>query len=419
MESSVSPGEARLLKLGRDVTSTLDLQAVLDASFRAIRELIEFDGGAIALREGDHLRLAATDPPATSEALKVRLPLGQGITGSIAVTGEPEYLPDIERDRRVYPEGRKRATSPGVRSWFGVPLIMHGDPIGVLSIDAMRVDAFPQRDRTLLVAFVPTITAAVQNALLFNRELQAIDELREAERLKDDFLAVVSHELRTPLTSIAGLAETLILRAGRLDHQLIEEFGQRIAGAAHRLERIISDVLNISQIERGALQVTLAPTPLPDVIRQVVQEAGSTPHEITLAIDSRLPHVTADPDRIHQIIGNLIDNARKFSPPGSPIHIEARLEGDRVAVRIRDHGSGVPSEALPRIFDRFYQVHRAATRETGGLGIGLYLVKHLTERMGGEVGVSSVVGKGTTFTVLLRRADVRIDLDATEASRSA
>lgn len=392
-----------LLDLSRDVTGSLDLQEVLDKSLRALRQLIDFGGGAIQLIEDDALVAAATDPPASEDAKNLRIPVGQGVSGAIAKTCEPIYIPDITADPRVHWRGRLDGVSVGVRSYFGAPLIMRGQPIGVVQIDAPAVDAFPTTARALVLAFLPTIAAAVQNAKLYEEEQLTVAELREAERLHADFLAVVSHELRTPLTSLSGFASLLAERMDSLDHDLIVECGQRIYRAGQRLERLIADILDLSRIEHGVLRTEVAPVELEPLVREVALDVSES-HTVKLELEENLPRVLADADRLRQVLANLIGNAAKFSPRGSTIRVEARRHGDVVDLRVIDRGRGIAAEKLDRIFTRFFQVEPAATRQQGGLGIGLYLVKHLCERMGATVSVESEVGKGSTFTVSFRRA---------------
>jgi GAF domain-containing protein len=182
----VDPADPRLfIELSREVTGAPTLQEVLDRSFTALRRLVDFAGGALQLIEDDHLVAAATDPPASPEALTVRIPVGQGVSGRIAADGEPIYISDITTDERVHPEGRKRGLSPGgVRSYFGAPLIMDGAPIGVVQIDSPEVDAFSLEDRTRVLTFLPTIAAAVQAHRLRGGAAAAADADALRERLR-------------------------------------------------------------------------------------------------------------------------------------------------------------------------------------------------------------------------------------------
>lgn len=393
-----------LLELARDVTATLDLQEVLDRTFAALRRLIDFGGGAIQLVEEDVLVAVATDPQATSEALTVRIPVGQGVSGGIAATGEPCYIPDIWDDPRVHPEGRSKGVSDGVRSYFGAPLILHGRPIGVVQIDSPRADAFPPDVRARVLGFLPTVAAAVQNAQLYEREREAIERIRETERLHRDFLLVVSHEFRTPLTSIVGFGYTLANHARALDEAAVADMGERMWRAGRRIERMMGDLLDLSHIERGTFRVEIHPTDVAATLGECVHEQQGDEHPIELSLEPSLPHVVADPERLHQVIGNLVSNARKFSPHGTPISVRATHQADRVAIEVADRGPGIPPEFHERIFERFFQIDPASTRGKEGLGVGLHLVRELCDRMGATVSVESEPGRGARFTIRLLRA---------------
>jgi signal transduction histidine kinase len=390
-----------LLELGRAVTSSLDLQKVLDTSFSALRRLVTFGGGSIQLIEDDALIPVATVPPMTAEAKLVRIPVGTGISGRIAATGESIYIPDIFEDPRVPPPAARKGVSRGVRSYFGVPLIMHGHPVGVLQIDSDEVDAFSPDTRACVLMLVPTIAAAVQNALLFDRERAAVQRLQETEQLQRDFVAIVSHELRTPITTVSGFGFTLAEQAASLDTELIADIGQRIWRASRRLERVMGDLLDLSQIERGTLSAEPEPTDIEPIIRQSVREQSNDSHPIEVDLDGPLPKAMVDGDRLHQIVGNLLSNARKFSPERTSIHVVARAEGDAIALTVEDHGRGIPRELMTRVFDRFFQAESATNRTADGLGIGLYLVKELCDRMDATIEVESTIGEGTRFTARL------------------
>jgi two-component system, OmpR family, sensor histidine kinase KdpD len=393
-----------LLWLATRITRTLDLQEVLDESLSAMRALAQFGGGAIQLIEEGMLTAAATDPPMSPEARTVRIPVGQGVSGTIAATGEPVYIADIAEDPRVHPEGRRKGVSAGVRSYFGVPLIAHGEPIGVLQIDAPAVDAFDARTRALVLAFCPTISAAVQNAHLYEQEREATRRLLEAEQLKEDFVSIVSHELRTPLTAMRGFAETLARHHAELTPDRVGQIADRIVDSGGRLQRLIDDLLYASQLERGVVPIDIRRTEVAPVLEAVRRDVD-VEQPLVVDVDDDAPAVLVDPDRLHQVVANLVGNAAKFSPPGEPIDVAAREVGDRVELSVQDRGHGVPSEAQTAIFDLFYQVEAAATRTAGGLGIGLYVVKRLCDAMDAEVEVTAPPDGGTRITVALRRAD--------------
>jgi diguanylate cyclase (GGDEF)-like protein/PAS domain S-box-containing protein len=167
-----------LLDCARDVSACLDLDSVLERAFLALRKVVDFSGGSIQLVEGDAVRLAATDPPAPPEAMSASVPVGKGISGTIAATGEPRYLPDITIVAAVQANASRNATSGGVRSWYGVPLLAEGRVIGVLQVDSTRVDAFDEQDRLLVLSFASVVASAVQTARLFAMELSMMTEDR-------------------------------------------------------------------------------------------------------------------------------------------------------------------------------------------------------------------------------------------------
>jgi signal transduction histidine kinase len=402
--ADIADDSRALFDLASHVTSTLDLQEVLDRSLAGLRRLVTFGGGSIQLLGEEGLALAASDPAAPPEAYALRVPVGHGVGGRIVESGEPIYIPDVAGDDRVPPPSQ-RALSEGVRSYFGVPLILAGHPIGIVQIDSPERDGFSPRARGLLVAFAPVIASAVQNARLFGRELATVDELVAARQLKNDFLAMVSHELRTPLTSLTGFAELLEQRADTLSPEMVAEFGRRMWRSSRWLSRMIGDLLDLSQIERGTLLMEVTAIDIVDVVKEVAAVDARDRRQILTSTEPGLPPVSADPQRIRQVLGNLLSNARKFSPPGTRIDIDARRVGERVAVTVSDHGRGIPPEQLDRIFGSFVQVDQTNTRAAGGLGSGLYLVKQLCDRMGAEVSVESQEGRGSRFTVSLPTAE--------------
>jgi signal transduction histidine kinase len=393
-----------LLGLGREVTGSLDLDDVLRRSLAAMRRLIGFGGGSIQLVREGALVLAAGDPAPTPEAYRTRVPVGQGVGGRIVESSEPIYIPDVYADPRTPPpEGR--ALSAGVRSYFGVPLIARGAPIGVLQLDSPELDGFPPNARTLVLAFAPTIAAAVQNAELYAHELETNERLRSAERVRSDFLAMISHELRTPLTTLSGFSELLARRAEALEPPLVAEFGHRMWRASRWLSRMIGDLLDLAQMERGDLTLEMIETDVARAITEATSVEVREPRRIHVEIEPGLPCAIADPMRLRQILGNLLSNARKFSSPGSTIDVNCRRAGGRIAITVGDHGRGIPPAEIGRIFDVFVQVDPGTTREAGGMGTGLYLTKQLCDLMGADVTVESTPGVGSRFTIWLRAAE--------------
>ena len=232
-----------------------------------------------------------------------------------------------------------------------------------------------------------------------------ITEIRNVERMKTAFVSTVSHELRTPLTSIKGFVSTLLQDTeGYFDQETRLEFYEIIDNECDRLKRLIDDLLNVSRIESGrALQMNWGEFEPLAIIEKVMQAQRSytDKHRLILDFNGEVPKIVGDADKFDQILTNLLSNAIKYSPAGGEVRIEVDASNHDLTLRISDEGIGVPADKLPRIFEKFERVDNRDTRQAGGTGIGLFLVKHLVERHEGTIEVTSVVGQGTTFTVHL------------------
>jgi len=247
---------------------------------------------------------------------------------------------------------------------------------------------------------------------------QDITRLRELDRLKDEFVAVVSHELRTPLTAIRGSLQLLLADDAVADAEH-RELLTVASSSCERLVRIVNDMLDLSKIEAGRLDLHLAPLSVEtlvhqamDGIRPIADQAGVT---LDVAITDVLPAVRADADRLTQALVNLLSNAMKFAPRGSTVQMRAEAWHGDVVISISDQGPGIAPDQLPRLFQKFRQLDSAGTRRTGGTGLGLVITKALIEQHGGTIAVDSVVGRGTTFIVTLPARDV----DAPERQAAA
>jgi two-component system phosphate regulon sensor histidine kinase PhoR len=249
-----------------------------------------------------------------------------------------------------------------------------------------------------------------------------ITEIRSVERMKTAFVSTVSHELRTPLTSIKGFVSTLLADVdGYYDQATVREFHEIIDQECDRLVRLISDLLNVSRIEAGrALDLNPKPLQLSGLIEKVVnaQRSYATKHQIVVENTEDLPLIVADEDKVDQILTNLTNNAIKYSPEGGTVTVRGAAENGAVKISVSDEGVGIPKEHLGKVFDRFHRVDNRDTREVGGTGIGLFLVKHLVEAHGGEIWVESELGKGSCFTFTLPKTPPQFEEDAEEAVNS-
>ena len=235
-----------------------------------------------------------------------------------------------------------------------------------------------------------------------------VTDLRRLERIRQEFVANVSHELKTPLASIKAYTETLLDWALH-DEAVNVRFLRRIEEQAERLNQLILDLLSLARIESGQEVFEHGPLALARVLNSCVESyrdrALAKGQNLALdlgALDGETL-VRADEEAVRQILDNLIDNALKYTPEEGDVRVHCRLDGDSVAVEVSDSGIGIPRDDLPRVFERFYRVDKARSRELGGTGLGLSIVKHLVQSIGGEIAVESRVGAGSKFTVQLPR----------------
>ena len=236
--------------------------------------------------------------------------------------------------------------------------------------------------------------------------LYDISEVRKLENMRREFVATVSHELRTPLTSIKGFIETLLGGALR-DPERSETFLKMMQEDAARLARLIDDLLELSKLESHQVRLHLEPLSLKEELEKVIAILSPRLEEKKMTIENqvmfeKLPRVLADSDKLKQVLVNLLDNAIKFNREGGRITIRAEeVEKTRIRISIEDTGIGIPRDAISRIFERFYRVDKARSREEGGTGLGLAIVKHIVEAHGGNVSCRSEAGKGALFIFTL------------------
>jgi len=251
-------------------------------------------------------------------------------------------------------------------------------------------------------SFTRTIQDSQQEILAMNEALAAANaQLRELDGMKDAFLSMVTHELRTPLTVISGtteLFETGIY--GTLTPEQSEQIAQ-IAMQAQRLRQLVNDLLDLSKLESGMMRLHREALDPYSLAAAVCEQLRALTAQSEVALRNQVPHDLPDADcdgqRVEQVLTNLVSNAVKFTPAGGRVTISAEVKGDRIRFRVADTGCGIPAEAVPRIFDKFFQVQSSTETGRKGTGLGLAIVKHIVEMHGGEVGVESEVGQGSCF----------------------
>jgi signal transduction histidine kinase len=367
--------------------------------------------------------------------------------GVRAITGWPEirersplrYALGVARRPLAAADVRRHPLAEGLedliertslKSLMIVPVMHQGRVIGSISAHQTRAPRnWSEDDIDLLVAVATHVGATLENARL-------IAELREANRLKDQFLATLSHELRTPLTAINGWVELLSeSRALETDADLAEGI-QAISSSATSLTQLISDLIDLSRVQRGVLRLHRdllnVNQQVSDAARNARQSALARKHDLRLELAEGLPNTIADAQRLQQVLWNLLSNAIKFTPTGGRITVRTRLieegpgrvgeetgDGEKtgdgharwIEIEVEDTGGGIPADFMPFIWERFRQADSSATRRHGGLGIGLSLVKELAEAHGGRVEAASEEGRGSRFNVRLPVIDIEALLE--------
>jgi signal transduction histidine kinase len=349
-------------------------RATLDAVMASMSDglLVVEESGAVRYCNGRAGELLGLDPDQV---------VGSGIAAALSAV--VETLEDAAATRAAWVEAVKRV---GERPRFGATIAR---PIRrELSIELFSI-AGSDAGRSALGVLVRDVT-----------------QERAAERLKDELVSVVSHELRTPLASLVGFAELLLVRPFGEEER--REFLTIMLEEGRRLTALINDFLDLQRMESGRQAVAPEPTDLPGLIARAVAAVGpDESHPVLVRMGEAVPCVLADADRVIQVLTNLLSNARKFSPAGGAVELSARLTagpevGGEVEVAVRDRGLGVPPEALPRLFEKFYRVDNSDRREIQGTGLGLANCRQIVEGHGGRIWVESAgLGQGTTFRFTL------------------
>jgi signal transduction histidine kinase len=412
--------EAELLsQMAREFGTTLERQATVDAIVRAAAPLLGDLTWLLTVEEAPDdgaplLRLAGIEGRDVAATVRLRAHLdtrrprvGEGVAGAAAATVTPTVVRvnEAPADSPGDPDGMALL---GLRSLLAVPIIFRARVRGVLVSGSTHGPTLGDGEARLAAAIAERAGPALENAVLWADLQEQVAREQRAQRAKDDFLSIVSHELRTPLTSIQGYSQLLENRmrdsAGAKELSQIRTIRTQVT----RMRRLVEDLLDVSRIDRRGL-VSIEPAPL-DLAVEVREAASRTQREhpertINVETPDALP-VTADRDRIGQVLTNLLDNAVKYSPGGGPVTVRAEARGSVVEIIVADEGIGLTPEQAARIFDRFYQADDGAgARRPGGLGLGLYITRAIVLAHGGEISAepNTVASKGTVIRLRLPR----------------
>ena len=389
--------------------STFDLQAVLDALVESAARLCDADMAAIHRLKGSNYQHAASHGLTRElhdfmKELKFKPDRGT-IAGRTALEGNIVHVTDVLNDHEFTLGDAAR--NLGTRSILGVPLLREGTPIGVIVLMRRTVRRFTDRQIELVTTFADQAVIAIENVRLFDEIEDKSKQLAEASDRKSQFLASMSHELRTPLNAIIGLTEMMVSNAARFGTDKAQEPLQRVNRAGQHLLSLINEVLDLSKIEAGKLElcpesVTLAPL-VDEVIGTARQLAEQNKNRLVAECQEDLAPLTVDPMRLRQILLNLLSNSCKFTNQGEvALRVRKVADGrDWVEFAVRDTGIGMTAEQLAKLFQEFSQADSLTARRYGGTGLGLAITRKLARMMGGDVTVTSKPDKGSVFTVRL------------------
>ena len=369
----------------------LPLDELLNELLVRVRSILRADTAAILLLNGGDLVARVAKGLEEEVAAGVRIPLGSGFAGRVAAEKRPIFIADIDHAQMLNPILRQK----GVRSLLGVPILFEGSVIGVLHVGTLQPRQFDRQDAQLLQIVADRIGLGIEYERLYR-------EAEETSRLKDEFLATVSHELRTPLTPI--LAWVSQLRRRRLDPARTARALEAIERSARAQARLVDDLLEVSRIIGGKLRLDLRPMRLASAIEAAIEAmrpaAAAKNIRVVTSLDPRIELIWGDPERLQQVVWNLVSNAIKFTPEGGRVDVRLECVDSHLELTVRDTGRGIAPEFLPYLFERFRQADPSSTRALGGLGLGLAIVRHLVELHGGTVEAESAgEGKGTTVRV--------------------
>jgi PAS domain S-box-containing protein len=383
-----------LLRAAHQVNSVLQITTVMRTLVRSAMELVEGAGGMAGLVTDGHVVFAEYHEGDRVRPIDLTFTVGYGIAGHVVKTARPYVANDAARDPVVAVDLEPR---PGFSTCVTVPIFSRdGRVLGCFQVHDKRDGRpFDDEDVVLLEGLAASAAIALENARL-------LGEREEADRAKDQFLATLSHELRTPLTAILGW--TRMLRSGRLDAAAQTTALQTIERNTRLQTQLIEDLLDVSRIISGKLQLERQPVELSAVVEAAAQSLQSVADAkgvvLRVSLEARDSLVEGDPHRLQQVVLNLLSNAIKFTPADGRVDVRLERAGDRARVVVSDTGQGLAPEVLPHVFDPFRQADGTHTKQHGGLGLGLAIVRHLVARHGGTARAESEGrDRGATFTV--------------------
>jgi len=415
MEEELRHRNEELMALNTIATTigqSLDLDHILNATLDKVLEVIEIDAGWIQLlnedKDGGSLSLVAHRGFSQEMAEETKtVKLSKSMTGpgrfvvKVARSGQPLVMDRLSEDPRFSIETGRRET---LHAFAGVPIKSKDKVLGVLGVFSRSPRQLSSQEVQLLTAIGHQISVAIENVRLAE-EASEIEILRELNRLRSELIANVSHELRTPLGLIKIFCTTLLREDVEFDREIQREFLRDIEEEVDRLEKIVDNLLNLSQTKDGRLRLDKRPTDVGQLAREAIEAMKLEMDVPTLRSPFSILHdfpseplvATVDPKRIEQVLRNLLSNAIKYSPEGGTITVQGRGDERQLLIRVSDQGIGIPSQDLERVFERFYRVENEITQSVRGVGLGLAVCRGIVEAHGGRIWAESTLGVGSNF----------------------
>jgi PAS domain S-box-containing protein len=410
-----------LADAGAFFSSTIDPAWVTQAIAERVAEVLG-DWAAVILKvkDSNELQVAAIYHRdmsslglAWSYIYRQPLTVGDGIIGQVVSTGYPALMTNVGTS------GSGFGTEENVTSYhiptmqlaslLILPLRTRREILGALLIASNDPERRMTDDKLPLAEVLAERAAlAIENAKLYTEQVEARRKVEDLSRLKDEFLSIASHELRTPVTSIKGYTQLAKALIKENDLPTSEEYLDTALDQIDRMSRLILELLDVSRIETGRLEMRREPIDWPQFVRDVVQRhhTAVSDRRFHLNVPEMSAVVLGDRDRLEQVLGNLLENAVKYSPEESEIFVSVETRDAQVVTSISDRGIGIPTDELNQVFERFHRGRQVSSTNYGGLGLGLYITKQIVERHGGTIWVESKEGSGTTFSFALPLAPV-------------
>jgi signal transduction histidine kinase len=386
------------------LSASLEQEIIVPKIMEQLKRVIDYDSVGILLHDGNDLVISAGFG-FSDEVIGQRLAL---LADDPAVQVFKNRKPRVIANVRTDPNWVYLPESERIQSWMGIPLLVGEKPIGVLTVDSFEANTYSEEDAQVVQAFAHHAAIAIENSQLYTEARAARKIAETANKAKSMFLANMSHELRTPLNAIIGYSEILIEDAEAAEQPETIPDLQKIRAAGQHLLALINDILDLSKIEAGKMELHLELFSVSDMIEDILTTvrplAEKSKNSLEFQGERDLGVMSADLTKVRQALFNLLSNACKFTKDGA-IKLqalrEARNEREWLVFRVSDTGIGLTPEQIGKIFQAFTQADASTTRQYGGTGLGLAITKHFCQMMGGDVTVESEPGRGSTFTIQL------------------